>query len=99
MGVSDGAAEVNDDVEEEEEGVIEELSDATKEVAELAVVGKGRGVGEGVLDSFDDAGGDFEVGVGILAGEVEVGRCHGFMIGDGREKGNSRKGTWRVLKG
>ena len=83
MGVSDGAAEVNDDVEEEEEGVIEELSDATKEVAELAMLGKGRGVGEVVLDAFEDGVGDFEVAVGIFAEVVEFGRCHGFMIGDG----------------
>ncbi len=87
-------------MEHEEDGVIEELIDATKEVAELAIVGKGRDVGEGVLDAFDDGGCDFEVAVGILAGEVEVGRCHGSMIGDGGEKGNSRMGSWRdVLEG
>ena len=38
MGISGGAAEVNDDVEDEEDGVVEELNEALKEVEELLVV-------------------------------------------------------------
>ena len=95
MGVSGGAAEVNDGVEDEEYGVVEEVRDAAQEVAEPAVVGKGRGVGEEVLDGLEDSVGDFKVVVGNHAEVVEFGRCHGFMIRDGGEKGNSLAGTWR----
>ena len=97
MGESGGAAEVDDGVEDEEYGVVEEVRDAAEEVAEPAVVGKGGGVGEGVLDGLEDDGGDFEVVAGNGAEVVEFGRCHGFMIGGEGEKGNSRAGTWRGL--
>ena len=97
MGVSGGASEVNDGVEDEEYGVVEEAGDSTEEVVEPLVVGEGGGVGECVLDSLEDDGGDFEVVAGCRAEAVEFGRCHVCMIGDGGEKGNSLAGAWRDL--
>ena len=56
-------------------------------------------MGEGVLDAFDDAVGDFEVAVGVFSEVVAVERFHGEMIEDVWEKGNSRMGPCMVLGG
>ena len=56
-------------------------------------MGKVGGVGEEVLDCLEDDVGDFEVVVGNGLEVVEFGRCHGFMIGDVVEKGNSLVGS------
>ena len=86
-GIVYGFGEIDDNVEGEENGVVEEVLYLAEEVGELAVARERAGCGEGVLKEFEESFGDFEVGLGTVAEVLELGRGHG---GDDRGGGGKK---------